>query len=453
MRDRHSLSSFGELSKMLLRWSWVILAAAFAGVALATFLATNATSYSATARLGLTEEVRWPYFNAARQRVAGIADGLDPSDVVSNPDGLVSVEVTLPPGEAFLNIEAVADDPDLATRAANEFMQQLIELDSSANTGGEPLRNSLDAAQLELDALASESTELNENYVELLARQTEAEVRWLEIRDTTASAEAKSEALAARKTLDFEVANASRRLDNLSRRLVGLEVERDQLNVQMLAETTGPQVEAIRAASPETAAAAPLRPRQVVGGLTGAILAALLIWILSENFGRLRTPAGIHAVIDAAVIDARADRGLGKLAIWAGRLGVPSTIGFMGGDEQAEQVLYMLQRNSGGVATTVVLAGEMGKSIDRKPTKSRRLINLGEPKQGQWFDRALSTCDEVVLLVPYNRYRPFALRQMSDEVVALGSRVSMAVIIPTPKRRLQRRPRMSEAESKGLAQA
>lgn len=431
MNDGTDLVGFGDLARTLLRWGWLIIAATVGGIALATVLVNQPDSVSTTARIGLTDQVVWPFFNSTRQRVLGLSDQLDATVVADEfADDLISLDVSLPPGETFINVDVLARSAEAAVAIADRYAMRLVELDTpEVVSGPETALADANATIVELtQAIAVHDT----TYDQLLEAQAEAERLWIQVRNEGQPTAVLAETLVARNQAEAATAAARAERDRLSRRLASIEVERDQMELNMLAAPGGPEVTIIRSAVADPLASTPLRARQIIGGLVGAVVAALAALILDRQFGRVRTPQAVRALTGLPVVDGTSERGAGRVAGWIERQPTDGTIGFIGG-RHAESIPSSLSPQF-TAPTRIVMAGE---PILRPEATGEawQLVALGDANNGIWFDRAMDACDPIVLVVPRNRFRPATIRRMLTEVAGAGRTVDVVAFVNPPSRR------------------
>jgi O-antigen ligase len=435
MSNTAGLGSFGELFRSLRRLGWLIVAGSVLGVAATTLFASGAHNVSATARIGLTSEVQWPFLNAARQRVAGLADSVKPADVLGGEvgAGTVVVDVSLPNDETFIEVRATATDVDTAIRAADAYAAMLVALDSAVPLANTQIQTSLDHVKEQITFLESRVKAADEASIALLEEQANADVQ-LALQRNRRSAQA---ALAAAKLnlsiADAAVQTAAADRERLVRRLTSLQAERDRLDLEIQSEPRRPEVELIGSAGAQEIPGSPLGIRQLLGGLIGAVVLGLLAWVLDRSFGIIRTPAALRSATELPVVDARRERGAGRLAIWMDRLSEAQTIGFIGDQARLQEFLEQLQALLLDPAT-IARPAQAVRQVESGLHDMRLLVALGEPSDGHGFDRGVGICDEIVLVVPAGEKRPAELQQLIRDVTALGSKVSLVVLAPAPGR-------------------
>ncbi len=422
------LATFPELWRSLRRIGWLIAVGAIVGVVAASVLSSSAQSASATARIGLTQEVQWPFFNAARQRVAGIADGLDVSEVPVDgvdPADVAGVDLSLPDDETFINLRVTARDPETAVAVADAYAAKLVELDAEATAANSATNTALEDVQSELTLLNGQIQAATSGYQGLLKAQADADAHLSVLRSRATAEATLAEATLDRNAAEAAVQTAQAEIDRLQRRLGNLEVEQDQLKLELTSDPLTPDVEIIRRAVPEDLPASPLRTRQILGGITGAVVTALLAWVLDRTIGIIRTPAGLRSATELPVIDARYGRGAGRLAIWIEQVSKAQTIGFIGGNEWLTEFLEQIQPFLAEPSVVMTPA----EALEWPDTDVRKLLTLGGPGDGHWFDRGVAMCDEIVMLVITNEERPAELQKVITDVASLGSRVSLAALL------------------------
>lgn len=440
-----SLMSFADMARWFARWAWLMMLGGIAGILLATWFTPSQQSYSATSRVGLTDNVVWPFFDATRQRVAGRADDLDPATALAGiVDSEVTIDVSLPSSETYINIQATASTPEAAILAANTYAQQLVDGDSSSE---EPSAIGPILVELNQNIAEIETTIINmeTDYEELLLQQVEAEARWIVLRfDDEQPQSVLEEALETKTLLDADVLSSRSRRDSELRRLSALEIQRDRLELEVGAEVVGPDVELLRSAVTQELAASPLRARQVVGGLTGLTVAAMAIWVLDRSLGRVRSAAALRSTTGLPVIDATSERGIGQLALWATQLEAHEAVGFVGDPEMLGDLLR--DASPLWLKPALVVSATDPLLINPEERRSKLiLVLLGDPSRGHTFDRAIAACDTSVLVVGRGQSRPASIQKMISEVAALGGDVGMVAFVSPRRRSRQKAGRRSAA--------
>ena len=429
--NQSELAGVRELGRTLLRLGWLIVIGCVLGIVAANALTSDAKTYSATARIGLTDDVRWPFFNAAREQVAGLADGLDPAQVLGgrvDPNAFKGIDVTLPPNETFINIQATASDVETALIAADAYAEELVALDTAAPQADLQLASSLTQAEAEIKTLEDTLVIMDADFKVLLDRQAEANASLERTRDRNPSESILTEAILKASTADAAVQIANNERSRVVQRVTSLEVRRDQIQLDIQAAPGTVDVALIRSAVAEDAPGSPLRTRQLLGGLTGAIVFGLLAFVLDRSLGIIRSPAALRSATGLPVIDARSERGAGRLAIWMKRTGQAQIVGFIAGSDWIEAFLQQLQPFLYG-STVIASPPQAVMEVENGTRHPRLMVALGEPTSGHWFDRGIGVCDEVVLLVLTGQQRPSSLQRLLDDVTALGSTVNVVVLL------------------------
>ena len=128
----------GELVHTLLRWSPVVLiAAALAAAALYTLTREDADP-RATARVGNTEDVRWPRDDVIRDLLVSHFD--DPAVLdeiraaLDKPGALAEIRTEIPPNQAYVEVLASAGDEQSALQAANVAAEIVVGLENQRIT-------------------------------------------------------------------------------------------------------------------------------------------------------------------------------------------------------------------------------------------------------------------------------------------------------------------------------
>ncbi|MGH1490452.1 MAG: hypothetical protein ACRBK7_13870 [Acidimicrobiales bacterium] len=428
------LMSFGDMARWFLRWSWLMILGGVAGVLLASWFTPAQQSYSATSRVGLTDQVVWPFFDATRQRVAGRADDLDPSVALAGiVDEQVTIDVSLPTSETYINIRATAPTPETAVLAANTIAEQLVAGDASNETSS-VFRPVLVELEQNISELETRIATMDRGYEELLLQQVEAEARWIVLRfDDEQPQSVLEEALGTKTLLDSEVLSARSRRDSELRRLSAFRIELDRLLLDVESEQIGPDVELLRSAVSQELTASPLRARQVIGGLTGITVAAMAIWVLDRSLGRVRSAAALRSTTGLPVIDATSERGIGQLALWATQLDAHEAVGFVGDPEQLGDLLR--DASPLWLKPTLVVSATDPLLLSPEERRSKLiLVLLGDPSRGHTFDRAIAACDTSVLVVGRGQSRPASIQRTISDVAALGADVGVVAFV-APRRR------------------
>lgn len=452
-------AGFAELVGVVLRWSWLIAIGIVVGGTLGFVLVPGEAEHSAIARVGLTTDVRWPFFDAARQRIQGIADVTDLDQVTQGFDAngeLIRVEVTAPGDQTYLNVEVWADDAESARQGANLYAAHLVEEDTlqyrqdldadlrALDQQIEEVDAAVDAAQEELDRLQA---------VELAARRR--------LDDVQAAGEPDEAAVAAYRTAQDGVDVAQQLRDQELRRRFELVEDRDV--VLLTTGRNGRRAEVIRGAVAATTPVGRGMEAVVAGILTGALLAMAAAWLLERQFGRVNSEAALTEILAAPTIDSRSPKGWTLTALRvSGLRQEPGTVVGVAGPAAVTRILVnKLAAEAASARLSLII--DPPSEIDRlpeahtrvvhapssMPTKTgvielRREINatraklaaasqllvieLGEPDDEGWFELALSICDAVVVTTD-GRVRPRLLRRIRAAISAAGRDIDLGVLI------------------------
>lgn len=150
-------------SRNRFRYLWpyiaaVLVPAVLAGLGVAS-LSTTSSSYTAVARVALTDDVVWPFYDSVRLWTTTEIDRPVVEQAVQasvpDPGALIGVEVAMPPQQAYIDVIARANTAETATAAVSEAADLLVEREAADR-----------AAPLEAD-LASATTELSRIQVAL----------------------------------------------------------------------------------------------------------------------------------------------------------------------------------------------------------------------------------------------------------------------------------------------
>jgi hypothetical protein len=131
----------------------------------------------AQARVGLTDQVVWPFYDATRDRLSSAVDRSLPelAAATSDPDALKSVTAEAPINQSFLDIVATAADETVAIEAVEAAIQLLIEEDRVHQTAS--FQQALLFTEESLAELADGLSELDARIIELAQNQATLESR------------------------------------------------------------------------------------------------------------------------------------------------------------------------------------------------------------------------------------------------------------------------------------
>lgn len=217
-----------------------------------------------SSQIGLTQEVVWPFYDAARQRAVTTLELPDFQEElntrVESPEAF-ELAVDAPDNQAFLNIQVTGTTPEGAAEVANEAAALLLDRDrrrlaSNAEADAEVAKAALEASiarseetSRQLDALVP---------IEAAARASAA--------DFPNSPQIREDVLRA----ELERSSLSQTLNEELRRQISLQIEFDETTAT--AAAVRPELEILKLASPPTVTA----ERSLIP-VAAAALAAMVI--------------------------------------------------------------------------------------------------------------------------------------------------------------------------------
>ncbi len=295
---------------MYLRWWFVPLAALLAGFIIGGALTQETaaeTESSATMVIGLTEEVRWPFFDAVLARQEGLITENDLPATASTNTGIehlaVEISSTNVQNSTLVVTATVAGSGEDAATFADELGRLLVEKnldDRRANLllSAEGLEGEIAQIQIEAAELDAELTALND--------------QWVSIQDQIIVAD--PEDVPTLQGQATEVDNDRRIMQRRIDGLIGLETSlTTQLTqARINANQTGNPIEVSAEAVAGATDTTDLRPIMAV---LFFLLSLIAIPFLERRFGRVRSVDHLATIWPGArVVDAR-NRRLDKATI------------------------------------------------------------------------------------------------------------------------------------------
>lgn len=264
---------FHEFALTLARYvPFVLLFAAAAAVAMFGLTAPAAERPTASAQIGLTQQVVWPFYDAARERAVTTLELPDFSEElaarlnVTQPFELV---VDAPDNQAFLNIEVTAGNAQDAAILANEATALLLERDQKRLAA--EAQADLEIAQRALDASQARADETRDQ-LELLV-PVEAKAKAASAANPTAQGP-REEVLRA----EIERESLSSALNEETRRQISLKIDVDEATTAY--DVVQPELEILgRAQPPDSSGQRSAMP--VIAAALGAIVLGLgvaIVW-------------------------------------------------------------------------------------------------------------------------------------------------------------------------------
>ena len=295
---------------MYLRWWFLPLIALAVGFLVGGMLSTESTEQSessATMVIGLTEEVRWPFFDAVLARQEGLITENDLPTRASANTGIehISVEITSSNVqnstlEVGVTVNGTAED---AAVFADELGQLLVETNledrrSSFVTTASGLESEIADIQTEAAAMSAELEALNEQWVSIQDQIIVSDPEDIPTLQGQATA------------VDNERRILQRRIDSV----IGLETSlATQLAQARINENqTGNPIEVSSNAIAGTTEATDLRP---IIAVLFFLVSLIVVPFLERRFGRVRSIDHLATIWPGArVVDAR-NRRLSKATI------------------------------------------------------------------------------------------------------------------------------------------
>ena len=264
--------------RTIVRRSWVLALVGLAAFLLVLTTGSSAeTDARATTRIGLTNQVVWPFYDAARDRleIQLTEPGFDTEVEEAIGGELTELTMVVPANQAYVEVTAVAEDGEMAAAAVTLAADRLVEQSVSAEEARlTSLISDLDRESADIGAEADELTrQMDANLVEqdeLLADPSPGAV--------TALAQLESDyrqlELQRDGVLTEQLAVTAESAD-LSRQLRAVQPEAEVLRRAEVADTTTEQ-----------------RPwaTALLTGLAAAMVTGLIVIVLEREFGRIRTP-------------------------------------------------------------------------------------------------------------------------------------------------------------------
>lgn len=140
------------LSLVLQRGLWTIVAALAVGAIAFAVGAVRDDIYESTAKIAFVDETRFDYVDAERDRLVGIANS-EAGRAITQTAGVREVDYVRPSREEFLDISVRANDPNTASRVANELADLIVAGDLQFQL--DPINAELDARRASADAMNS----------------------------------------------------------------------------------------------------------------------------------------------------------------------------------------------------------------------------------------------------------------------------------------------------------
>lgn len=349
------------LVSIALRWLPLIaVLAAAAGAAAYVVLGNEEETPEATVTLGLTEAVRWPFFEPVRGRLAMTVDSTLVSDVRTQlGDESIDVQAEIPDALAVVDIIATADRSDTALAAADVAADLVLSrVDGSRQ---QEVQATIDASRAEIQTIQAEVDAAEQRLDELFdaraAAQSEIEIRRIEDEISTTQR--------LRNTNLQDVLNLESSIDESEIELLALQPEASVVGRELSSESSSSRRLTVAAAV----------------GLAVGIFATLAALILSAERGAVRSSQHLAVVSEREVREWPAGESAG-LVRWLTERTEPSMrVGVLGADGQG-------------------WAGMLSQSVGSL-VGPERLPAFADIAPGAAVEHLLQ-CDRAVLVVPEN---------------------------------------------------
>ena len=286
---------------MYLRWIWVpivaLAAGFFVGGQFSTFEGPSSTT-EANITVGLTEEVRWPFFDAVLARQQGLLQQGNLADAATAETGIDHVSVAVQTSNVQNSTIQIAAVVQGGSGEAETYANALGEILIEANVADQR-----DSVVSEISSLTREITDLEVEIANLEASKEDLDIQWLEAEEDRVGADpedAPSLRLIAEE-LDIERSRAQRQIDAQTGNLTNL---RSTLaTAERSAEQTGSPVEVSANAISEESSATDLRP---IFAVLFFLLSLIAIPFLEQIFGKVRSLDHLGNLWpEARLVDAR----------------------------------------------------------------------------------------------------------------------------------------------------
>lgn len=356
-RDVQPLSA---ILRTLLRRSWFIVLVAGAVFLLVLGTSPSETSEArATTRIGLTNQVVWPFYDAARDRleIQLTEPGFDTEIEQALDSELSDLTMVVPANQAYVEITAVADGGKTAAAAVTIAAERLVEQSVSAQeTRLTSLITDLDQESTDLGAEADE-----------ISRQMEANL----VEQEALLGDLSPDGIAGLTRLESTYRQLALQRDGILQVQLAVTAEAADFGRQL--RSVQPEAEVLRRAE-VTEASTTSRPwsTAVLAGLAAAMTTGLLVIILEREFGRIRTPWHAGSIARTAVFGhvTATDDGPAGVATVADHIldelaGNKRVIGVTGAaDSSAEATIGFIARELPSWGLTVLAVEKPTASLD-----------------------------------------------------------------------------------------
>ena len=266
----------------LSRWALPIAAVGILGAlaALVVLKPGGSDTAEATGRLGLTDEVVWPFYDAARDRVditATSVEFLEATEAASGTD-IDAIRVDIPNNQAYVDL-VVEDESETEAIAALDSAVDLV-IEGSISTRRARIQSDVSTLNTDLAAVTAEVTALDTNITEIVDRQ-------VEVRQALSITPGSAALLSESAELETTRNRFTTERDSLLR--YQLDLETDLAEMERLLAGVQAEVELLRRSSSTSTAGSGL-PIAIAVGIVAAGGMALLALIGDREFGKTRHP-------------------------------------------------------------------------------------------------------------------------------------------------------------------
>lgn len=317
-----------RLIRVLLRWSWLIILVGLLAVGSVWFAFGRDSEARATARVSLTQEVVWPFYDVARERVRAsyddtmrneIADqlGLDPAEV--------DVTIEQPDSQAYLDVVARSTDLGRAVAVANATADALVASELAVSQG--EYDAAVAAAEDVVTGLRGELGEVGAQIDLLFAEKETAADEYGALQGSPDQPAAQVEL--ERIANELEVAEAEQ--NSLVYRISEAERAVEEARTDVARNTVEPGFPATVERGEEGGASLQLL---ALGAMVGLLIGAGAALVLDRDYGSLLDLADLESRFELPVVDATGVEGWENGALALLRLHEPgAAIGVAAGTD------------------------------------------------------------------------------------------------------------------------
>lgn len=302
------LSSVRDIARTLVRYGWMVLVPMVAAGFVMSRRAVSTDDATARMRLGLTQEIVWPFYDAARDRIQSMIHDPATLEAVRARLGasadIVSVSAEVPQQQAFVDVIVRSRTAAGATAGVEALSSYVIEQNEARHQADLITRK--DAAQRQMDEIQAEIDQAN---TELETIDT----RLGELQPETAIPIPQSVVMDEwRKTLDRRDELSQRRGIDISRTAV---VQQELDLVSRKLGVSAPEVEVVQTpiVASQESKRSDLGLSLLAAGLAG-LFGACVALVYDTRWARLRSARHIRNGAGRDLIAIEPDRSLAEPA-------------------------------------------------------------------------------------------------------------------------------------------